>query len=98
MKEKFIKATQMIFFCCLSILIAAGLAIVIIYLVALILGQPASVSIHRVMQECMLPVIYDGGILLSFDGMVYLYLKGERMFCLDIPKAKKQDRNHERSA
>lgn len=88
MKEKCMKTAQMIFAWGMSVLMAAGLVAAIIYLAALILGQPASVAIHHVMQEYVLPVIYYAGILLSFDGMVYLYLKGERLFCLEIPKVK----------
>ena len=90
MKETCIQVTQRIFAYGMSILMVAGFLTALVYMAALILGQPASVAIHDVMSRYVLPVVYIGGILLSFDGMVYLYLKGERLFCLDIPGAKKQ--------
>ena len=64
-------------------------AAALVYTAALVIGQPFSVSIHNAVSEYMLPAVYRAGILLSFDGLINLYLRGERLFCLDVPKRKK---------
>ena len=93
MKEKWLKGTQLLFGYGMSVLLVVCLLVALAYIVALIVGQPVSVTIHEVMMEKVLPPVYYAGILLSFDGLLHLYLKGELLFRLDIPKRseRKQD-------
>ena len=93
MKEKWIKATQMIFAYGMSVLLVMCLITALIYIAALIIGQPASAAIHEVMSGKVLPWVYYAGILLSFDGLLNLYLKGELLFRLDIPKQSERKQN-----
>jgi len=86
MKEKWIKATQMMFAYGMSILLIVCFVTALVYMFALIVGQPVSVMIHEVMSANVLPLVYYSGILLSVVGMLNLYLKGELLFRLDIPK------------
>ncbi len=86
MKEKWIKGTQMIFAYGMSILLVVCFITALAYLAALIVGQPVSIAIHEVLSGTVLPAIYYSGILLSIVGILNLYLKGEMLFCLDIPK------------
>ena len=87
MKEKFVNLTEMIFSCGMALLLLICFAAALVYTAALVIGQPFSVSIHNAVSEYMLPAVYR--ILLSFDGLINLYLRGERLFCLDVPKRKK---------
>ena len=86
MREKCIKATQMIFAYGMSVLLVVCFIAALAYIVALVIGQPGSVVIHEVVSSRVFPLVYYGGILLSFDGMLHLYLKGELLFRLDLPK------------
>ena len=86
MKEKWIKGTQMLFAYGMSILLVVCFITALAYLAALILGQPVSVSIHAVLSGTVLPVVYYSGISLPIVGILNLYLKGELLFRLDIPK------------
>ncbi len=90
MKKKWINATQMIFAYGMSILLIVCFITALIYVAAMVAGQPASVAIHAVMSTKVLPLVYYSGILLSFDGLLNLYLKGELLFRIDIPKNPKQ--------
>ncbi len=90
MKKKWINATQMIFAYGMGILLIVCFITALIYVAAMVVGQPASVAIHAVMSTKVLPLVYDSGILLSFDGLLNLYLKGELLFRMDIPKNPKQ--------
>ena len=89
MKERLIKGTGIIFACGMAILLLICLAAAFIYAAALAVGQPFSISIHNAMKGYVFPVVYRAGILLSFDGIINIYLRGERVFCLDIPKRKR---------
>ena len=89
MKEKFVNLTEMIFSCGMALLLLICFAAALVYTAALVIAQPFSVSIHNAVSEYMLPAVYRAGILLSFDGLINLYLRGERLFCLDVPKRKK---------
>lgn len=93
MREKWLKGTQLVFGYGMSVLLVVCLVAALAYIVALIVGQPVSVTIHEVMMNQVLPPVYYAGILLSFDGLLHLYLKGELLFRLDIPKKseRKQD-------
>ena len=46
------------------------------------------VSIHNAVSEYM-PAVYRAGILLSLDGLINLYLRGERLFLPRRSEAKK---------
>lgn len=92
MKEKWIKATQMLFAYGMSILLVVCFITALVYIAALMIGQPVSVTIHEVMSGKVLPVVYYAGILLSFVGLLNLYLKGELLFRLDIPKKSDRER------
>ena len=93
MREKWLKGTQLVFGYGMSVLLVVCLVVALAYIIALIVGQPVSVTIHEVMMSKVLPPVYYAGILLSFDGLLHLYLKGELLFRLDIPKKseRKQD-------
>ena len=93
MREKWLKGTQLVCGSGMSVLLVVCLVAALAYIVALIVGQPVSVTIHEVMMNQVLPPVYYAGILLSFDGLLHLYLKGELLFRLDIPKKseRKQD-------
>ena len=93
MKEKFIKATQLIFAYGMSILLIVCFLAALVYIAALVIGQPTSVMIHEVMSGKVLPLVYYLGILLSFDGLLNLCLRGELLFRLDIPRNSNQKRN-----
>ncbi len=86
MRKTCIKATQMIFAYGMSVLLVVCFLAALAYVTALIIGQPGSVAIHQVVSGRVFPLVYYGGILLSFDGMLHLYLKGELLFRLDLPK------------
>ena len=86
MKQKCIKGTQMMFAYGMSILLVVCFITALAYLVALIVGQPVSVAIHEVLSGTILPVVYYSGISLSMVGILNLYLKGDLLFRLDIPK------------
>jgi len=90
MKKKWINATQMIFAYGMGILLIVCFITALIYIAALVVGQPTSAAIHAVMSTKVLPLVYYSGILLSFDGLLNLYLKGELLFRMDIPKNPKQ--------
>lgn len=94
MKEKWIKGTQNLFAWGMTVLLFACLIAALAYIAALVLGQPVSVRIHKVISGYVFPPVYYGGILLSVDGLLHLYLKGERLFCLDIPKSSGRKRNN----
>lgn len=91
MKEKLIKLTQNVFAYGMSILLVACLLVACVYIFAIIVGQPMSVSIHEVMSTKALPIVYYSGITLSFIGIVNLYLNGKLLFRLDIPKRDKRN-------
>ena len=73
-----------------SILVAAAFIIAAGYIICFITGQPFSVSYHHLMSEKVLPVIYVSSIILSFAGIIYLYVSGEHTFRLDVPTHKKK--------
>lgn len=90
MRDKMINLTRNIFAYGMSILLVACLIAACVYIIALIVGQPASVTIHEVMSTRILPFVYYGGITISFIGIINLYLNGKLLFRLDIPKREKR--------
>lgn len=84
MKEKLIKATESIFAYGMTILMTVTFLAGVAYFVALIAGQPLSMSIHAVVSQYIFLPVYVTGILLAFDGILNLYLRGELLFRLEL--------------
>ena len=90
MKKMWLKATQMIFAYGMSILLVVCFLAALFYIAAIVIGQPVSVRIHEIINGYVFPPVYYAGILLSFDGLIHLYLKGDLLFRLDLPKKPKR--------
>ena len=90
MKKIWIKATQAVFAYGMSILLIVCFLSAFFYAVAIVIGQPMSVQIHGFISVYVFPPVYYAGILLSFDGLIHLYLKGELLYRLDLPRESKR--------
>lgn len=87
--KKCIHATELLFTYGMSFLLIASLFVALAYGVAFIAGQPLSIAIHLFISKHILPPIYISAIILAFVGIGNLYLKGEKLFCLEIQTKKK---------
>lgn len=90
MKEKLIKITQDVFGYGMSIFLVVCFGVALAYVVAFIIGRPASDAINSFCTGMLLPVVYKGGIILCILGLVNMYLNGQLIFRLEARKDKKE--------
>ena len=84
MKEKMISAIKRIFSIILGALMIFVFFAAICYIVAFIVGLPASEQICAFLEKYILPYVYMFGILDCLIGTLYLYLTGKHVFVLDL--------------
>lgn len=95
MKKKLIRITQLIFAYGMGVLMTAAFIVAICYVVAFIVGLPASEAICGFLDTYVLPCVYVSGIGLCALGVLNMYLRGEHVFLLNISPHKNAGSNQE---
>lgn len=90
MKGKLICVTRLIFGYGLSLLLLICFFVAIAYIVAFFMGLPTADAINSFCSIILLPVVYKAAILLCLIGLFNMYLRGQLIFRLELPK--KQER------
>lgn len=91
MKEKLIKFTGAAFGWGMAVLVTLALLTGVVYVVLLIIGGSAAQMVNAVMTGSILPVVYVAAIVLSFLGIINMYLKHQYVYVLDLPKKRKKE-------
>ncbi len=89
MREKLIKFTGAVFGWGMAVLVTFALLTGAVYVVLFFLGTGAAQAVNAVMTGSILPVVYVSAIVLSFLGIINMYLKRQYVYVLDLPKRKK---------
>lgn len=88
MREKLIKYTGIIFGYGMAVLVTLALLTGIVYVVLFCVGGDFAAGVNMLMTGKLLPVVYVTAIVLSFLGIINMYLKGEHVYVLDLKKKK----------
>lgn len=91
MKEKLIKFTRILFSRVIAVFMLVILVIGICYIVALIAGGELAVKIDTFITEHILPVICLTTVGMSFVGMLNMYLRGEKVYVLELNSKNKDE-------
>lgn len=89
MREKLIKFTGAVFGWGMAVLVTFALLTGAVYVALFFIGGDTAQAVNAAMTGSILPVVYVAAIVLSFLGIINMYLKRQYVYVLDLPKRKK---------
>jgi ABC-type dipeptide/oligopeptide/nickel transport system permease component len=96
--KRLVEIIKKIFSTVLAACLLIGFAMVIIFTVALILGGEAAVSLSSIVDSVLLPLVCISSVVISFLGILKMYLCGEKSYVLETKKTKQsEDKSNEKT-